>query len=533
MKKLSAWRLKVCSMSLRQRLILLCKIFVIWLLLQFFLQTFVTFKLGRDWKFWTIFWMWKEFILLIFVITLLWYFCTHIRTWIKEIKNKEHCENVTRKEIFKNIKWKFIFEYFWIFLVTTILFIILALLIQHVWLKATFLSFKYDLLLFFIFWVWICLALLFFSEDDKELLELYNKLIIRSLRLWIFWRIAGMLDMLPSILKYVWFDPNSFEWTVWANPPAAYYTKIKPFYEWSYVRNTYLFERPTSFWFRLIAFFPVFVLGYLKKKTRKEQILPVIVFWLLILSTWSRAWIAVWALEAITLFFILYRKQVKKYFVPLLIVFVIWLWWAAYLWRWIMIREHSNTWHLVLMKAWWDIAKQNPIVWRWWGYAWPASHQLCYIDSDLNEEIANPRCQIIKATNDEHQITTHWFNPENQYLQILIEYGIAWTIFWLCLCCIILRYTVKSLLKYKKKNKSPYQELLYYTLLWFWIWFIWLCLEWLVLHSLADRMVVYPFFLLYWITVWLREKEKDKQYIPPIKKKKSKKNNKEKNKGKK
>ena len=76
---------------------------------------------------------------------------------------------------------------------------------------------------------------------------------------------------------------------------------------------------------------------------------------------------------------------------------------------------------------------------------------------------------------------------------------------------------------YRNKNKSPYQELLYYSLLWFGIWFIWLCAEWLVLHSLADRMVIYPFFLLYGITVWLREKEKDKQYIPPEPKKKKKK----------
>lgn len=525
MKKLSTFRSKVCSITSRQRLLLLCKIFVIWLLLQFFLQTFVTFKLGRDWRFWTIFWMWKEFILLIFSVTILRYFFAHLKTRIKQIKNKEQCEKVTRKEIFKNIKWKFIFEYIWIFLVTTVIFIVLALFIQHVWLKASILSLKYDLLFFFIFWAWVCLALLFFSEDDKELLELYDKLIIRSLRLWIFRRIIGMLDMLPSLLKYVWFDPNSFEWTVWADPPAAYYTKIKPVYEWSYVRNTYLFERPTSFGFWLIAFFPVFVLWYLRKKSRKEQIIPTIVFWLLILSTWSRAGIAVWALEAIVLFFILYRKQVKKYFIPLLIVFILWLWWAAYIWKWIMVREHSNTWHLVLIKAWRNIAKQNPIVGRWWGYSWPASHQLCYTTSDTDENINNPRCQTIKNINNQYEITTHWFNPENQYLQIFMEYWMIWSVFWICLCCIILRYTAKSIIKYNKKNKSPYQELLYYTLLWFWIWFIWLCLEWLVLHSLSDRMVVYPFFLLYWITLWLWEKIKDKPYIPHEPKKKNKKSN--------
>ena len=515
MKKLTSRWSNIRSKSLKQRLVLLCKIFVIWLLLQFFLQTFVTFKLGRDGKFWTLFWMWKEFILLIFLISIIRYISVNIKKWIKQIKNKEDTKEVTWSMIFKNIKRKFIVQYICIFLITTFIFVLLALLIQHVWLKALVLSIKYDLIWFFIFAIWVCLALLFFTEEDKELLNLYNKLIIRSLRLWLFWRALWLLDMLPSLLKYVWFDPNSFEWTVWANPPAAYYTKIKSFFQGSYIRNTYLFERPTSFGFWLVAFFPVFVLWFLKKKNRKDQLFPIIFFWLLIFSTRSRAWICIWALEVIILFFILFRKRVKKYLIPLCILFIVWLWWLAYLWRWIMVREHSNTWHIVLMKAWWDIAKQNLALWRWWWYSWPASHQLCYNNID------NYRCDIIKETNDENEITTYGFNPENQYLQILMEYGIVWIICWLALCILILWYTAKAIYMYRKRTKSPYQELLYYSLLWFWIWFIWLCAEWLVLHSLMDRMVIYPFFILYWITLWLREKEKDKQYTPPIRKKKT------------
>ncbi|MDR0369148.1 MAG: hypothetical protein LBH96_01015 [Candidatus Peribacteria bacterium] len=48
----------------------------------------------------------------------------------------------------------------------------------------------------------------------------------------------------------------------------------------------------------------------------------------------------------------------------------------------------------------------------------------------------------------------------------------------------------------------------------------------MVLHSLVDRMVVYPFFLLYGITIGLREKEKDIPFIPEKKEKKKKKKNK-------
>ena len=527
MKKLTSRWSNICSKDLKFWISLLCKIFVIWLLLQFFLQTFVTFELGRDGKFWTLFWMWKEFILLAFVLILLRYIFANLKWRIKAVKNKENIDKITWKLLLKNIKSKFIIQFILIFIITTIILLLLAVWLQHTWIKAFVLSAKYDLFWFFIFGIWMCLALLFFSEKDKDLLQLYNKLILRSLIFWLFWWF--IIRLMPNVLKYVWYNPQIYEWTVWQNPPAAYYTKIVPFYEGSYVRNSFLFERPISFGFWLIAFFPVFVLWFLRDKRRKDQIFPTIMFWLLIISTWSRAWIAVWVLETIVLFFIVYRKSVKKYFVRLLILAIIWLWWIAYLWRWIMVREHSNTGHLELMKTGRNIAKKNLIFWRWAWYSGPASHQLCYTDEpvDIYAEIDsihmdNQRCELIRIENIKNQISTYGFNPENQYLQILMEYWIVWILFRLSICVIILRYTAKMICIYRKKNKSPYQELLYYSLLWFWIWFIWLCIEWLVLHSLVDRMVTYPFFLLYWVTIWLWEKEKDKKYIPPEPKKKKK-----------
>ena len=524
MKKFTSRWSNICSKPLRFRLILLCKIFVIWLLLQFFLQTFVTFKLGRDGKFWTLFWMWKEFILLLFIIILLRYVLSNLKWWIESVKNKGNTDKITWKLLLKNINSKFVIQFILCFIITAIILLVLAVWLQHVWVKAFVLSAKYDLFWFFIFGIWVCLALLFFTEKDKDLLELYNQLIIWVLRLWLFrWFI---LWLMPNSLKLLWYNPNIYEWTVWQNPPAVYYTLID---KWN-IRNQFIFERPTSFGFRLIAFFPVFVLWLLRKRWWKDQIFPTILFWLLIFSTWSRAWIAIRTLEAIVLFFILYRRSIKKYFVRLIIISIIWLWWLAYLWRWIMVREHSNTGHLELMKAGRNIAKTNPLVWRWAWYSGPASHQLCYTDEPVNIyqdidsiHLDNQRCELLRKENVKNQISTYGFNPENQYLQILMEYWIIWVIFWLWLCIIMLRYTAKMIWMYRKKNKSPFQELLYYSLLWFWIWFIWLCAEWLVLHSLADRMVIYPFFLLYWITVWLREKEKDKQYNPPELKKKSKK----------
>ena len=264
MKKLTIRWSNICSKSISYRISLLCKIFIIWLLLQFFLQTFVTFKLWRDGKFWTLFRMWKEFILLIFIVILLRYVLANLKWWIKTVKNKENTDKISRKLLLKNVQSKFVIQFILIFLVATVVLLLLAVLVQHVWIKAFVLSAKYDLFWFFIFWIWICLSLLFFTERDKDLLELYNKLIIWSLRFGLFWWF--IVRLMPTVLKFVWYNPQIYEWTVWQNPPAAYYTLIN---QW-HVRNQYLFERPTSFWFWLIAFFPVFVLWFLRNKKRKN-----------------------------------------------------------------------------------------------------------------------------------------------------------------------------------------------------------------------------------------------------------------------
>ena len=160
MKKISSRLSNICSKPLKFRLILLCKIFVIWLLLQFFLQTFITFKLGRDGKFWTLFWMWKEFILLIFIITLLRYTIVNLKWRISAVKNKENTDKITRQLLLKNTQSKFIIQFIILFVVTTLVFLVLAVWIQHVWFKAFILSAKYDLFWFFIFWIWICLSYL-------------------------------------------------------------------------------------------------------------------------------------------------------------------------------------------------------------------------------------------------------------------------------------------------------------------------------------------------------------------------------------
>jgi hypothetical protein len=45
-------------------LVIIAKIFFLGLILQFFLQTFVTFSLGFEGTIWSVIWMWKEIIVM-------------------------------------------------------------------------------------------------------------------------------------------------------------------------------------------------------------------------------------------------------------------------------------------------------------------------------------------------------------------------------------------------------------------------------------------------------------------------------------
>lgn len=520
--------------KLKPFLILLCKIFLIGLLIQFFVQTFVTFQLGRDGSIRSAIRMWKEFILLIFLIAVGYAVITNIPNYIKQIKQQDNTNKVTWTGLRGCFKKYSIIQFIILFIVTSLLFFLIAILIQKVGIGTFVLSFKYDLLPFFIFGLGACLAFLFFGEKDKDIFEIYKKLIIFSIWGGIFWRV--LIYLMPNGLKFFGFDPFNFEGTIGSKPPAAYYTLISPHLQWSYVRNGFLFERPISFGFWLIAFFPVFALAYLRKKPIKKQIGYSILFGLLVLSTRSRAAIGIFGIEFIALALIIHWKQLKKYLWLIITLGIIGGAGILYYGQRFFAREHSNTGHIMLIVEGRNLAKNNLITGRGAGYSGPASHQICYTPQEKIDIFAdiesishpNPRCEEIRKVNIEHQISTYGYNPENQYLQIVMEYGFVGLLFWLVLLWWILYYSIKTIIYYRKKEKSSYQQFLYYSIIGFWIGLLGLCAEGMVLHSLVDRMVVYPFFLLYGITIGLREKEKDIPFIPEKKEKKKKKSKTEK-----
>jgi len=157
------------------------------------------------------------------------------------------------------------------------------------------------------------------------------------------------------------------------------------------------------------------------------------------------------------------------------------------------------------------VAMTKPVFGRGAGYSGPASHQICYTADTIdiftnNISHRDPRCEQIRKINIANQISTYGYNPENQYIQILMEYGIVGLLCWFAMIAWILWQTALIIWKYRKTDKTKEEKFIWRCLLGWGMGLIGLCGEGMVLHSLVDRMVVYPFFLLYGIALgsWYR-----------------------------
>ncbi len=445
-------------MNFNKSISVIYKIFFIWLLLQFFLFNIITFSFWLDGELMKFVWLWKELLLVgLFGLTLLLIF-THKQ----------------RKIIFPN---SFI-TFMKLLLALTIWITIYLNLSIHQsswWVYA--LAFKYDFLWFIILFIWFHSSHFIDQQSRTNLVHRYWKVLK--------WSLLGALIryvvvfIKPWTLKLFGYNNFLFEWSAWGQAPAVYYTHIN---QWL-PRSSFLFERPTTWGFYLIAFFPLFYFLFLHQKRVRHTRAWRWIYGVNILLTFSRA--ARWArvIELIILGILLAGKNIKKlkslfikWLLPLL--FIIWVVWFFGR-KQIFAREYSNTWHIAMLQKWIQMSIEKPLTWWWPATAWPWSHW------DSNSQ---------------------WFNPENQFLQIYIEYGavwfIPWVIFFISLCLI---WSVPFLLNNRtiqyKSNTSweiSWEILLFSCSLWL----IWLAACWMILHSFVDRMVVYPFMLLFGIILY-------------------------------
>jgi len=431
---------------------IIAKIFLIWLLLQFFLQTFVTYRLGLNWVFWSVVWMWKEIIIIWLLWFVIYYFC--------------------KKQIFSEFwKWFILKKFVIVFLITLFVAFIISCLINKTGLGIYMVSVKYSMTGFLIFIIFFVIAWLFFWAREINLTKRYIRVIKYLLILGIFWR--WIIWLTPRVLEFAWYNQYNYEGTIGISPPTTYYTQ----FDNGYVRNQFLFERPISRWFFLIAFWPLFFIYAIKKNPRWDGVLRWSLYGLAVLSTFSRAaWLA-WIIQTLILIFLQFGRRFRKTALYSFLPFIILLLIVTRFGRsQIISREFSNTWHLrsvleAVQKIW-----ERPIRWQGAGSAWPASYQ-------INEKW--------KA-----------YNPENQYLQIWMEYGIFGFVGWIYLYFYLHSIGYRSYINEREhKNKIIKKVRFYWIIIFaFSLWLLWLSIEWLVLHSFVDRMIVYPFMALFGIS---------------------------------
>jgi O-antigen ligase len=336
------------------------------------------------------------------------------------------------------------------------------LLCKQVW--ATIMSLRYSITWFVIFLIFSVVSWEFL--DQKYTLERWwSKIIGWLLRGSLFWWAVAFF--IPRLLEFAWYNQYNYEWDMNIAPPAAYYAQYN---QW-YVRNQFLFERPISWGFFLVAFWPLFFALAIKRRWWKAFVFGGGLYWLAVLSTFSRAaWIA-WIVQTWILLLIEYRKDLKKAFfywwIPIILIFG----GVAYLGRdQIIHRQFSNTGHIVNIKIALEKIQNHPWFGEWPGTAWPASHHL-------------------------------WegkeYNPENQFLQIWIEYGIFGFIAWMILYIRFMWIGLVALRKSFLEKETKQQKYLGYVLFSLSLGIFWLGICWLVLHSFVDRMIVYPFMAMF------------------------------------
>lgn len=193
------------------------------------------------------------------------------------------------------------------------------------------------------------------------------------------------------------------------------------------------------------------------------------VFALNVILTFSRAAWGAWVVQLIILGILNYRKNIKKYLLKVVIPMVVVLAVIAYLGRsQIIDRSFSNTGHIQLFMQGWQMFLDSPIIGEGAAYVGPGSHW----EGGLA------------------------FNPENQYLQILIEFGIIGFILWMAIYVYLNWVGFRDFFRVRKsKEKNLPQH--YRTTLAMSVGMIGLSISGLVLHSFTDRMIVYPMMALF------------------------------------
>jgi hypothetical protein len=420
-----------------KRMILAYKIFSIGLLLQFFLHTFVTFKLNLTGTVMNIIWSWKEIAI--------------VGGWILALI-------IMRQQ--KIWKSKHIMWYITLTFLLLMGYTLIDTLLRGQGIIWFIKAWKYDLIGFMILILTYYLNIRLSHEEILWYVQWAIKL-VKPLLIWaLIWYCVLLLK--PGVLKIFGYDRLSIEWEVGKRPPAVYRTRE---FE-GFPRNQFIFERPISRGFFLTALFPLFFVQFLQRKSMKKTWFWWVIYALNVIVTYSRAAWGSWIIELAVLGCLTYRKQMKffirKLLIPALLVFIGIAWLAK---DQVINRQFSNTGHVQLLTQGRHYFTENPLFGKWAWVVWPASHRVWWLN----------------------------FNPENQFLQIAIEFGIIWFGLWMIIYMRLLLIGYRIVISQRKAKQWSTTDRYVVALS---IGMLWLSISGLVLHSFTDRMIVYPYMVL-------------------------------------
>lgn len=148
---------------IKKNLVVITKVFLGVLLLQFFLQTFVTFRLGRDGTFWTLIWMWKEFLIVALTIFVIRFFAKRV-------------EKEKIKKMWKDFPLK---RFVIVFCLTILVAFVISLFNSSI--SNFVLSIRYSMFGYFIFILFYVISYLFFNLKSEKIAERYSKIMKRVL----------------------------------------------------------------------------------------------------------------------------------------------------------------------------------------------------------------------------------------------------------------------------------------------------------------------------------------------------------------
>ena len=372
------------------------------------------------------------------------------------------------------------------FVLLVVISFVISVFVQKKWLWTYILAFKYDFLSFLILFLFYHFGYYLKSKQIESIFKFFWKLFKIILIWWIIW--YSILLTMPGLLKLFGYSRNIFDGSLMDKPPAVYLTHEK---HWI-ARNQFIFERPISYGFFLVMFFPLFYFMYLKKQKFSKTYILWGLYVINLFSTFSRAAIWAWFVEILILGFIQFKHNYKKLFIQIILpifvlISVIWLIFKGDFFS----RKFSDSWHLALIKESLILLKEKPIFWYWPASAWPASHWYC------TSKPSSSICQKIKQINIRTQNTKlKWFNTENQYLQVLVEFGLVLGILWIWLFGFLGLFWLYLFL-----IKTAFEVKYINYISWLSIWVFGLMIEWLALHSFVDRMIVYPAMLMFWLAL--------------------------------